>query len=174
MPRHLLKKLSPSVHRLQQLRILRVFGSHVADPKLWTLHRRGVTAAFGAGLAICFIPLPVHMPVAALVAMTWRINIPTIMATIYVVNPLTMVPIYYVAYRIGAVLSGSPVHRFGFRLSWDWLQHGLGPMWKPFLTGCLACSMVCGVGGWLALELVWRWYVLHRRYNRVPRPASTA
>jgi len=172
MPRRLLRKLAPPAHRLEQLLVLRVFGSRLADPKLWTLHRRGVTAAFGAGLAICFIPLPVHMAVAAVVAMAWRINIPVIMASICVVNPLTMVPVYYLAYRVGALLCGSPVHRFGFRLSWDWLQHGLGPMWQPFLTGCLACSLVCGVGGWLAAELLWRRHVLHRRYGRVARPAA--
>jgi len=30
-------------------------------------------------------------------------------------------------------MSGAKVHRFGFRLSWDWLQHGWGRCEKPFL-----------------------------------------
>jgi uncharacterized protein len=84
-----------------------------------------------------------------------------------------MLPIYYVAYRVGALVSGAPVRHFGFRLSWDWLQHGLGPAWKPFLVGCLVCAIVCGVGGWLALEMLWRWHVMHRRYGRIPRPAGS-
>ncbi len=133
---------------------LRVFGPRVLDPKLWTLHRRGVTAGFGAGLAICFMPLPVHLPLAAVVAVTWRINLPTIIAATLLVNPLTMVPIYYTAYRVGAALSGAPVHRFGFRLSWHWLEHGLGPMWQPFLLGCLVCAVTFGVAGWLGLEYI--------------------
>ena len=166
MPRQWIKKFLPDPHMLLARWPLRVLGPRVSDPKLWTLHRRGVTAGFGAGLAICFMPLPVHLPLATLVAVTWRINFPTIVATTLLVNPLTMVPIYYCAYRVGAAMSGAPVRRFGFRLSWDWLQHGLGPMWKPFLIGCLVCAVVCGICGWLALEFIWRRQVLHRRRTR--------
>ncbi len=166
MPRRWIKKFAPHPQALLERWPLRVFKSHLADPKLWTLHRRGVTAGFGAGLAICFMPLPVHLPLATLVALTWRINLPTIIATTLIVNPLTMVPIYYCAYRVGAAITGARVHRFGFRLSWDWLQHGLGPMWEPFLIGCLVCAMVCGITGWAILEFIWRRQVLHRRGTR--------
>ena len=31
-----------------------------------------MTPAFGAGLAICFLPLPIHIPLAALVAI-WQV-----------------------------------------------------------------------------------------------------
>ena len=166
MPRRLLQKFIPNPASLRDRWFLRPFGDRLSDPQLWTLHRRGVTAGFGAGLAICFMPLPVHLPLATLVAVTWRINFPTIIATTLLVNPLTMVPIYYCAYRVGAAMSGAPVRRFGFRLSWDWLQHGLGPMWKPFLIGCLVCAVVCGICGWLALEFIWRRQVLLRRRIR--------
>jgi uncharacterized protein (DUF2062 family) len=89
---------------------------------------------------------------------------------VWVVNPLTMLPVYYLAYRVGVAITGAAPHAFRFRLSWDWLQHGLGPMWKPFLVGCLACSILCGVLGWLALELIWRRSVLSRR-SRTRRAA---
>ncbi|MGH8261609.1 MAG: DUF2062 domain-containing protein [Steroidobacteraceae bacterium] len=151
---------------------LRVFGAHLTDPRLWSLQRRGVTAAFGAGLAICFVPLPVHLPLAVLVAIVWRLNIPCVVATTWIVNPFTMVPVYYVAYRVGTAIIGATPHAFGFSLSWDWLQHGLGPMWKPFLTGCLACAIACGLAGWLGFELIWRWNVVRRYRDR--RAASTA
>ena len=167
MPRRWIKKFAPHPHTLLKRWPLRVFGPRLADPKLWTLHRRGVTAGFGAGLAICFCPLPIHLPLAALVGVTWRINIPTIIATTLLNNPVTMFPIYYCAYRVGAAVSGAHVHHhFGFRLSWDWLQHGLGPVWKPFLIGCLVCAVVCGITGWLVLEFIWRRQVLHRRRIR--------
>jgi len=81
------------------------------------------------------------------------------------VNPFTIVPIYYAAYRIGAAITGVEPHAFGFRMSFDWLEHGLGPMWKPFLVGCLASAILCGVLGWLGLELLWRWRVVNRRYR---------
>jgi uncharacterized protein (DUF2062 family) len=168
MPRRVLKKLLPSPCRLQQYWPVRVFGQRLLDPRLWSLHRRAITGAFGAGLAICFIPLPVHMFVAGLVAIVWRLNVPAVYGTIFLVNPVTMLPVYYLAYRVGAVLLRVAPEHFSFQLSWDWLQNGLGPMWQPFLLGCLVCALIAGVVGWLSLEAVWRWRVSSRyRARRV-------
>ena len=131
MPRRLLKKLCPSPDALQKRWYLRVFGERIADPRLWTLHRRAVTAAFGAGLAICFIPLPVHLIAAALIAIAWRINLPAMYGTTLLVNPVTCVPVYYIAYRVGATLLGmAPLAPDGFRFkpSLEWFE-ALQPVW---------------------------------------------
>ena len=136
MPRRLLKKILPSPQFLENHRMVRVFGDRLLDPRLWAVHRRAVAGALGWALAISFIPLPVHSLVAGLVALTWRLNVPTIYATIWLVNnPLTMVPLYYLAYRVGTLLLGTPAHPFAFQLSFKWLQYGLGPVWRPFLLG---------------------------------------
>jgi uncharacterized protein len=166
MPRRLLKKITPSLDSLQDRWYLRVFGPRIIDPGLWSLQRRPVTRAFGAGLAICFVPLPVHLPVAALSAVVWRLNVPTIFATVFLVNPLTALPIYYTAYRVGAAALRVTPQRFTFHPSWEWLQHGLGPSWKPFLLGCLICAVVVGVCGRITLDLLWRWRVRARYRDR--------
>jgi len=128
-----------------------------------------VTAAFGIGLAVCFIPLPVHFVVASLLAVWLRLNIPVIYATILLINPVTIVPVYYLAYRLGAFLLDLPPTGFAFQMSWDWLQNGLGPMWKPFLVGCLVCGVVGGVLGYMGLELAWRWRVASKyRARHIP------
>jgi uncharacterized protein (DUF2062 family) len=138
---------------------------------MWSLQRRSVTAAFGLGLSICFVPLPVHVPLALLIAILRRVNVPTIVGTVFLVNPFTVVPVFYTAYRVGAAVLREPVRRFRFQLSFDWLQHGLGPIWKPFLIGCVVCSMIAGLAGWLGLELIWRWQV--RKKYRTRPGAST-
>jgi len=171
MPRSLLKRICPSHGRLQSHWFLRRFGTQIADPRLWGLCRRPVTAAFGIGLAVCFIPLPVHFVVASLLAIWLRLNIPVIYATILLINPVTIVPVYYLAYRLGAFLLDVPPTGFAFQMSWDWLQNGLGPMWKPFLVGCLVCGVVGGVLGYMSLELAWRWRVAAKyRTRRIPQP----
>ena len=114
MPRRLLKKICPSPGALQKRWYLRPFGDRIADPRLWTLHRRAVTTAFGVGLAICFIPLPVHMLVAGLIAVALRINLPAIYGATLLVNPLTCVPVYYMAYRVGTALLGISPETFRF------------------------------------------------------------
>jgi len=166
MPRRLLKKICPSPGALQKRWYLRLFGDRIADPRLWTLHRRAVTAAFGVGLAISFIPLPVHMLVAALLAVAMRINLPAIYGATLLVNPLTCVPVYYTAYRIGASLLGISPESFRFRPSWDWFQTSLQPVWKPFLLGCAVSAVVTGLLGYLLLELIWRWHVTNRYRTR--------
>ena len=171
MPRRLLKKITPHPTTLRSRWYLRLFGERVMDPRLWSLQRRSVTAAFGLGLSICFIPLPVHLPLAVLVAILGRVNVPTIVATVFLVNPFTVVPVFYTAYRVGAAALGEPVQRFHFQLSFKWLQYGLGPLWEPFLIGCLVCSVVAGLVGWVSLELIWRWSV--RKRYRTRRDPST-
>ena len=107
-----------------------------------------------------------HFVVATLLAVWLRLNIPVIYATILMINPLTIVPVYYLAYRLGAFLLDLPPTGFAFQMSWDWLQNGLGPMWKPFLVGCLVCGVVGGVLGYMGLELAWRWRVASKYRTR--------
>ncbi len=167
MLRRSLKKILPKPHHIQRHKLLRVFGDRLLDPRLWAVHRRSVAGAFGTGLAICFIPLPVHTLTAGVTALTWRLNVPTIFGTIFLINnPLTMVPIYYLAYRVGALVLRQPPRHFHFQLSWHWVQYGLGPLWEPFLLGCLICSVLAGLAGWLGLKLLWRWQVTRHYRTR--------
>src|SRR5438046_10569205 len=125
MPRRLLTRSSPSPGSLERHWFLRLFGTRLADPRLWGLCRRGVTGAFGVGLAVCFIPLPVHFVVASLLAITLRLNIPVIIGTVLLINPLTIVPAYYLAYRLGAALLDMDPTGFPFEMRWGWLRDGL-------------------------------------------------
>ena len=169
MPRRILRKLSTKVHSIRDRWYFRPFRARLGDPALWSVQRRSVTGAFAAGLAICFVPLPVHTPLALLVAILARVNVPVIIGTVWIVNPFTVVPIYFAAYRLGVPLLRGQVMPFAFTLSWDWLEHGLGPLWKPFLVGCAASAVLCSSVGWLGLETLWRRHV--RRKYRL-RPAA--
>lgn len=154
---------------------LRVFGDRIAERHLWALNRRAVAAGFGAGVAIAFLPLPVHTILAVLVAIIWRLNLPVTVASTLVINPFTLVPLYYGAYRVGAWLLREPSRRFKFELSWKWLESGLGPRWKAFLLGCLIFAVVGGVVGRLLVDWCWRSTVArkyHLRHLRRARPLS--
>ncbi len=164
-PRLVVKRLAQLLHERRHRWYLRLFGERLTDPHLWTMNRHAITAAFGVGVGVSFIPLPVHMVLAALAAVWWRLNLPVAIASVYLINPFTMVPVYFAAYRVGAVLLRYRPHHFEFHLTWNWLEHGLGPAWKPFLLGCLVCGIACGLAARLALECFWR-YATMRRYHR--------
>jgi uncharacterized protein (DUF2062 family) len=166
MPRPLFVKFRPIALKMRNSRLFRLLGPKLTDPRLWSLNRRAITMAFGTGVAISFIPLPVHLPVGLIAAMIWHLNVPTLVVTSALVNPVTAVPVFYVAYRVGALLLGHTPGNFGFELSWTWLQNGLGTIWKPFLLGCLVCSAVFGYGSYRLLELIWRISTLNRKSAR--------
>src|SRR6476646_6801562 len=170
MPRALFRKITPRSETLHSHWALRPFRRFFADPRLWSLQRRTVAPAFGAGLAICFIPLPIHIPVAAMVAIFCRINVPTIMVALVAVNPVTIVPAYLLAYKVGVLVTHTAERHFRFHMSWDWVQHGLGPMWKPFLVGCGLTGALFGLVGYALLDLIWR-YSVRKRYRE--RAGST-
>jgi len=172
MPRGFFRKITPHRDTLRNHWALRPFQRFLGDPRLWSLQRRTVTPAFGAGLAICFIPLPIHIPVAALVAIICRIHIPTIMVSLIPVNPVTVVPAYLLAYKIGTWATGTAERQFTFQLSWDWVQNGLGPMWKPFLIGCGITGALTGLIGYALLDILWR-YSVRKRYRERPGGANS-
>jgi len=111
-----------------------------------------------------------------MVAVFCRINIPTIMLALITVNPLTIVPIYLLAYKIGVLVTRAPEHAFKFHMSWNWVQHGLGPMWKPFLVGCGITGALVGLVGYALLDVMWR-YSVRKQYREragASRPQSGA
>ncbi len=159
MPRRMFNRLRPVAERVRHSRYVEILGPKLRDSRLWSVNRRAITSAFGVGIAIQFIPLPMHLPLGLIAAMLLHLNVPAMVVTMFIVNPFTAVPIYYFAYRVGAFLLGTPPGNFAFELGWNWLGHGLGSIWKPFLVGCLVCAIVLGLAGRWLLELTWRWSV---------------
>lgn len=166
MPRPLFVKFRPFAQKLRHSRLFRLLGPKLTDARLWSLNRRAITLAFGTGIAISFIPLPIHLFAGLVAAMIWHLNVPTLVVTSTLVNPVTALPLYYFAYRVGTLLLGQPEGNFGFELSWTWLQNGLGAIWKPFLLGCLVCGVIGGYAAYRLLEVIWRISTINRKSAR--------
>jgi uncharacterized protein (DUF2062 family) len=125
-----------------------------------TPHRTAL--AFGLGVFIAFSPLlGIHMWIALLVAVLFRLNRVAILAGTYLNNPWTFAPMYLAGTSLGCSLLG--ISNAGLSAI-DWSLHGrafyrhlrhvLRPYVWPFLLGNTLLGILCGLLGYLLLRRV--------------------
>ncbi|MFP4243538.1 MAG: DUF2062 domain-containing protein [Ectothiorhodospira sp.] len=171
MVKKFIQDLFPAYQRIRHHETLRLFGAILHDPFLWHLNRRSAAGAFGVGLFTAFLPLPGQMLVAAALAIMLRVNLPISVMLVWITNPLTFAPIYYAAYTLGRWVLGVPGRGFSMELSLAWFTGELLEIWKPLVTGSLILSTVAGLGGYVAVRLLWRLHILRRLQERRRRIA---
>lgn len=145
---------------------MRPFRLLLEHPAYWSLNRRSVTRAFALGLLIAFVPMPVHIPLATMLALALRLNVPAAIFGTFLANPLTMVPMYMSAYWVGCRLLGVTGHKIAFDISWQWLTSALLPIWKPFLLGCLVLGTTAAVCGYVLLGGMWHLSLVLKYHER--------
>lgn len=159
MPKKFIRRYLPDHRKIREHKYLQFFGTLLHDPNLWHLNRRSVSGAFAIGLFVSFIPIPFQMVVAAAAAIVARVNLPIASSLVWVTNPLTMGPMFYFAYKVGAWILRVETHEFNFELSFEWLMAELGTIWAPFLFGCLIIGLILAVAGYISMRLLWRLHV---------------
>jgi uncharacterized protein len=174
MPKKIIQRFLPDPEWIKNHRSLQFLGAWLHDPNLWHLNRRCASAAVFIGFFTAFLPLPSQMIFAALLAVIFRANLPLSVVLVWVSNPITMPPLFYMAYKVGVALIGSPeAAEFNFELSWQWLGSGLIAIWQPFLLGCMVCGLFFGLLGSAVMRFAWRFHVIQlwkkRRENRLAR-----
>src|SRR5512145_1648859 len=105
--RKLFRKFMPQQDTLRSHRLIKPLGSLLHHHNLWHLHRRSVAGGVAVGLFCGLIPGPFQMISAALVAILFRVNLPVSVFTTFYTNPFTILPLYMVAYEVGAWVSGA-------------------------------------------------------------------
>lgn len=170
----------PSAESVKQNRWLRPFGTLLHHPNLWHLHRRAVAGGVAIGLFCGLIPGPLQMLGAALLAVVFRANLPVaLLATLYT-NPFTIVPLYLLAYQLGAWVTGwqnpATVHIHIPEFTWsDWpreLMHWLLSLGHPFAIGLPLLAFSLAVSGYIAVRVLWRIAVVMRWRARMRRRSA--
>jgi uncharacterized protein (DUF2062 family) len=168
-----LKGHVPTRDTVNENRLLRPFARHLTDASLWRMNRRSLPRAVALGLFVGVIIPFMHMVIAAILAIPVRANIAVAAAVTWVVNPLTIPPLYYAAYRIGSwelhydasLVSRGTAERFSSELSrmLFWIHHASGPI----ALGILTIAASAALFGYFAASFAWklragsRW---HRRH----------
>jgi uncharacterized protein (DUF2062 family) len=142
------------------------------DPRLLALRRRSVALGAGIGALASVIPLPIQIPIAVLTAVWLRAHVAVAAASTLVSNPLTIVPMWAAAWKIGTALTGDPEGAppgqwaIGFDrdlLTWVGLADALSTVGPPLLIGLVVLGAALALTAYALVMIGWRFGVLWRR-----------
>ena len=177
MPKKTLRRFMPDPHFIRNHKQLQFLGRALHDPNLFHLNRRSASGAMAVGLFWAFIPMPFQMAPAALCALLLRVNLPISIALVWLTNPLTMGPIFYMCYKVGALLLGQQVsEQDGSLFVWTGVADffiQLGGVGLPLIVGSILVGAVSSLVGWAGMRLLWRYSVVqHLRRRQLARTHS--
>lgn len=166
MPRKLIQRYLPDPNKLREIRGLGILGDRLFDPNLFHLTRHSASLAAFVGIFFAFVPFPTQMLFAALVALWVRCNMPMTLALVWITNPITIAPIFYFSYSVGAFMLNTPVMDANFDLSGEELREMLKHIWKPLVLGSLSCGLVFGGIAYCTVRIAWRVQIVNRWRHR--------
>jgi uncharacterized protein (DUF2062 family) len=180
MAREFFRRLLPSPGAVRSNRFVRWLGPWIQHPSLWHVDRRGIAMGFAIGLFFGLLIPVAQILFAVVFAVFLRANLPVAVASTLVTNPFTFAPIYFLAYRLGAVLLGeAPGMVSEAYLETDvdttvsgaveyarFLLERVATLGKPLLLGLLVFATSAALVGYTLVMLLWRLNVTARWRQR--------
>ena len=119
-----------------------------------SVNRKSVTKALLVGIFIAFIPMPFQMLAVLAVSPFIRFNIPIAISMVWLSNPFTMPPMYYMEYLTGTWLLGmEPLH--DVKMSVEWFQSHLDDIFIPLYVGTFFYSITVSVSVYFLVNWLW-------------------
>lgn len=182
MPRKYFRKLMPDIDKVREVKALSMFGDTLFHPALWHLNRRSAAGGVAVGLFCGLIPGPLQMLGAAIVCVILRVNLPLALVTTLYTNPITIVPLYLIAYEIGGLtLGASGLAKPPALPEWQW-THMLASMeamgrWMmslgaPLALGLLLLASMLAATGYVTVRGIWSVYLRRAWRARRLRPRA--
>ncbi|GAB3537897.1 hypothetical protein GCM10027343_02210 [Noviherbaspirillum agri] len=173
----------PTPQALKDQRFLRPFAHYLHHHFLWQFNRRGVAGGVAIGLFFGILVPFAQILLAAFAAIILRVNLPVAAFSTLVSNPLTFPPLYYLAYRLGDIVTGrEPVLpeaevdadiqqavlvQQGEITGWfpklvDWVQ----TVGFPLATGLILLAVTAAVVGYFTVDTLWKMHSRSRWRRR--------
>lgn len=160
------RKVLPTPETLFSNRFLRWLQPVLGHPRLWHLHRRSVALGIAIGLVTGLIPLPIQILAGVIVAVVLRGNVPAAAFATLATNPLTFIPLYLLAYQMGAWITGSTAPAVvPPDMHWDWegIKNAIPQLFgwmeaagSTLLIGLGLLAALLSLGGYLLVMVGWR------------------
>ena len=169
MPRKFFRKYLPTHESVRQNKYFARFGTFLTHPNLWHLNRHSVAGGVGVGLFSGLVPGPLQMLTAALIAIPLRVNLPVALVTTIYTNPITIGPLYVLAYGIGSLMvdGGNGMTTpptFNFMHLGESTEEFLSwilSLGKPLFIGLVTLAVSLGIIGYFGVQAAWRIHVVY-------------
>lgn len=168
------KRYLPDPEKLRKQRVFALLGNTLLHPALWHLNRRSAAGAVAVGLFCGLIPGPFQVLGSAILCLVFHANLPLAIVVTFYTNPLTIVPLYLVAFQLGKWALGND-SVFIAPPAFDWhalstsMSHyvewaiGLG---KPLALGLPILATALAITGYALVALAWRWHLVNEIRRR--------
>ena len=138
-------------------------------PKAYlSINRRMVSRGVGVGLFWAFIPMPMQMLAVMATTPFVQFNVPIAISMVWLSNPFTMPPMYYMEYLTGNFILG----REGIaniELTMEWFSANLEQILLPLYVGTAFYSVVVTGGIYFLINRLWVQSVHREKRERFHR-----
>ena len=162
----------PTRESMERNRFLRPVAHRILAPSLWRFTRRSVPRGVALGMVTGILCPVAHMPLAAVLAFPVRANVPVAVGVTLLNNPVTVPPLWWLAYHIGRsvlrfdrVVPGSPVAT-SVTANAGWLHWLVAQGGPATIVGLMVIAAGAAVGGYFATAFIWRWRIAHKWRTR--------
>jgi hypothetical protein len=161
MPRKILNNFLPKHEKIKDNKFLKLLGDKINHPKVLGRDRKSVALAFAIGLFVAFIPMPFQMVLSSFLAVSLRANIVISVSLVWITNPFTMPPIYYIEYLIGSLILKD--ENSFFELDIDWISEHWNDIFINLYVGAFTTSIFFGLLGYILINILWKIKLLRNK-----------
>ncbi len=150
----MIRKAFKKKHNKPQSKIDKLIEKYNLPKGYLSINRRTISRGIFIGLFWGFIPMPFQMAGVLAVTALFRFNVPVAIAIVWLSNPITMPPMYYMEYLTGNFL----LDREGIdsvKLSMGWFKEHWDDIIVPLYTGAAFYSIVVSSIIYGIVNLLW-------------------
>ena len=169
-----LRRHVPTRESIERNRLLRPGAHRILVPALWRFNRRSVPRGVALGIVTGILFPFAHMPLAAVLALPFRANVPVAVSTTLINNPITIVPLLAAALKIGRWIlrvdrqvPGAPIAT-NVHAHAGWV-HLLAQGSAATVVGLVVIAAVLAVVGYVGTTLAWRLRIARKWRRRHAR-----
>ncbi len=101
-----------------------------------------------------------------------RLNLPVLVATVFISNPFTWLPQVAGSIWVGAKLMGLDLMPFLHAISHGNLWTDISELWPPLLLGALVLGLIAAAVGYVLAQGAWRAHVIYQLRRRRARSSE--